>query len=363
MINIVIDNYIPYLKGALDGVANVQYLHTSQITNSTIKNCDALIIRTRTQCNKELLENTKVKFIASATIGYDHIDNRYCDQNNIKWTNAPGCNSLSVTQYMASVFSWLQQKKKVDLKNTTLGIVGVGSVGGKVEKLARALGMKVLLNDPPRARREGNAHFSTLKEVAEKADIITFHTWLDTVTEDKTYHIVDEHFFNHLKRKPIIINSARGEIVDTQALKNAFERQQISEIILDCWENEPNIDIELLNKCFIATPHIAGYSADGKANAAQQSVRAISRFFQLGIDDWSPEPLNDTHFENKIFNSYYDFFLTTYDIQKDSEQLKNNPFDFEKQRSLYPFRREPKAYPHFLPQKLNDDFWNKFNFF
>ncbi len=363
MKNIIIDNYIPYLRGALERVANVQYLSTSEITNKTIRNADALIIRTRTQCNRELLENTKVRFIASATIGYDHIDNRYCDKNGIKWTNSPGCNSLSVAQYVASALSLLQKEKGITLSEATIGIVGVGSVGSQVEKLARALGMKVLLNDPPRARREGNCCFSTLDEICEKADIITFHTWLDTETEDKTYHLANEDFFAQLQRKPIIINTSRGEVVKTSALKKALEVGKIADAIIDCWENEPNVDTELLKKCLIATPHIAGYSADGKANAAQQSVRAVSRFFQLGLDNWSPLPLQETTCQKKSFDSYSDFFLSTYNIVEDSQRLKQNPENFEKERSLYPFRREPKAYTDFLPKELCENFWAVFDFF
>ncbi len=363
MKNIIIDNDIPYLKGALDKVANVHYLTSSEIVNSTIQNADALIVRTRTQCDEKLLKNSNVKFIASATIGYDHIDNKYCETNGIKWTNSPGCNSLSVAQYVASALSLLQREKNVDLKEKTIGIIGVGSVGSQIEKLARALGMKVMLNDPPRARDEGNSLFCSLDEICEKADVITFHTWLDMDTEDKTYHLANEDFFRKLQHKPIIINTSRGEVIKTSALKRALETGQITDAIIDCWENEPNIDIELLNKCFIGTPHIAGYSADGKANASQQSVRAVSRFFQLGLDDWTPLSLQNVTSNKKSFNSYFDFFLSTYNILEDSEMLKKNPENFEKQRSLYPFRREPKAYIDFLPKKLCKDFWHNFDFF
>lgn len=353
---IIIDNYIPYIKGVLEKVADVTYLPYKQMTAETVKNADALIVRTRTHCNRELLAGSAVKFIASATIGYDHIDGKYCDQSGIKWTNAPGCNSLSVAQYMATLFCLLQQEKKIKLAEQTIGIVGVGSVGTQVEKLARCFGMKVLINDPPRAQREGNIHFSTLKKVAEQADIITFHTWLSHTGKHPTYHLADTRFFNSLKKKPIIINAARGEIIDSIALKKAIQQGKIGEVILDCWENEPHIDLELLHQCFIATPHIAGYSADGKANAAMQSVRSVSRFFNLGLDNWMPETLPkglDVDFSEQ---SQYDFFTKTYDIVADSERLKHSPETFEKQRSNYPFRREPIAYKNNLPKGLMERF-------
>lgn len=353
---IVIDNYIPYIKGALEGVAEVEYLSANSITTETIKDADALIVRTRTHCNQDLLAGTKVKFIASATIGYDHIDNNYCRKAEIKWTNAPGCNALSVAQYMASLFSLLQKKKGIKLEEQTIGIIGVGSVGTEVEKLAKAFGMNVLINDPPRARREKNIHFVSLEEIAEKADIITFHTWLSREGEYPTYHLADSNFFHSLKRKPIIINAARGEIIDTSALKTAINKGKVSEVCLDCWENEPTIDLELLEKCFVATPHIAGYSADGKANAAMQSVHSVSRFFNFGKETWKPDELPEGLKIDFSENDIYDFFLETYDILRDNNLLKSSPETFEKQRSDYPFRREPKAYKNRLPKGFEKQF-------
>lgn len=363
MMNIVIDNYIPYIEGVFEQFAHVSYLSASEMTAETIRNADALIVRTRTQCNEALLKGTKVKFIASATIGYDHIDRTYCAENGIKWTNSPGCNALSVAQYMASVFVRIKEKYGWDYTQKTIGIVGVGNVGTQIARLSEVLGMRVLLNDPPRAKREGQSNFTDLDTLCKEADIISFHTWLDRETEDKTYHLADDDFFNKLEKKPILINSSRGEVVCTAALKQALETSQIEDAILDCWENEPHIDTTLLRRCFITTPHIAGYSADGKANATMQSVRAISRFFGLGIDDWKPTNLPIPKQKDDKFDSIGDFFIKTYDISEDSEQLKSNPQKFEYFRSHYPFRREPKAYPNFLPKELCQEFWEKFHFF
>lgn len=357
---IIIDSYIPYIKGALDDVAEVEYIDYKNINKISVKNADALIVRTRTHCNQSLLDGSQVKFIASATIGYDHVDADYCAANGIKWTNAPGCNALSVAQYIASALSYLAKKNNFNLSCKTMGIVGVGAVGSKIELLARSLGMKVLLNDPPRQRKEKENKFVSLDTVCKKADIITFHTLLNIDGEDKTFHLANKDFFEKLERKPIFINAARGEIVDTNALLDAIKQNKVSDTVLDCWEHEPELNTELLSLSTLATPHIAGYSADGKANAATQSVQSVSRFFHLGKDNWTvaelPKPRairfgKDTCVE--------DFYLTTYDIESDSNPLKENSQNFELQRSHYPFRREPKAYFN----HLHDDFINKLGLF
>jgi len=354
---IIIDSYIPYIQGVFDSVADVAYFPFAKITNETVRDADALIIRTRTRCDEKLLKDSKVKFIASATIGYDHIDAEYCRANNIHWTNAPGCNAVSVAQYLASALSFLSKKNQFDLASKTIGIVGVGAVGAKVAELAKSFGMRVLLNDPPRERHEKDKKFAPLAQICEQADIITFHTLLNVSGEDKTYHLANERFFNSLKKKPVIINSARGEIIETQALLKAIRKEKVSNVVLDCWENEPNANCELLHKTALATPHIAGYSADGKANAAVYAVQAVSKFFSLGLDHWhvsnlpKPYPLDFSQ-----ANSAVDFFLETYDIEADSLRLKKSPETFENQRSNYLFRREPKAYF----SMLNDDFRGKF---
>ena len=353
---IIIDKNIPYIKGAFDRITEVEYMTHKEMTPEAVRDADALIVRTRTACNQDLLEGSHVKFIATATIGYDHIDTKYCDENSIKWANAPGCNALSVTQYMASTLCHLAKKNNFDLSSKIIGIVGVGNVGSRVEKLAKSFGMKVLLNDPPRARQEGTKNFITLKEIAAQADIIAFHPFLNINGIDKTFHLGDDEFFHSLKHKPIIINASRGEVVKNSALRNAMEDGLVSEVVLDCWENEPDIDLELLRNVTIATPHIAGYSADGKANAAMQSVQSVSRFFNLGRDDWQPDELPqgmNVDFKNHTFS---EFFLQTYNILSDNNLLKSSPDTFELQRSQYPVRREPKAYRGNCPEGFEKKF-------
>ena len=267
----------------------MEYYPGKDITAEKVKDADALIIRTRTTCDEALLTGSKVKFIATATIGFDHIDTVFCDENNIKWTNAPGCNSGSVMQYIASALVQLSNKYNFSFSEKTIGIVGVGNVGSKVARLASLLGMKVLLNDPPRKRKEGKKDFVSLKTIQDKADIISFHVPLNLKGKDKTFHLFDNDFLSKTKDGSIIINSSRGEVVSTDTLKKGLISKKVKAAVIDVWENEPNIDLELLKQVDIATPHIAGYSADGKANGTAMSVQALSRHFNLGLDDWFPE--------------------------------------------------------------------------
>ena len=349
---IIIDDKIPYIKGAFEEVADVIYLPGSKTTPDVVKDADAIITRTRTICNEQLLAGSSVKFIATATIGYDHIDTDYCDKNGIKWTNAPGCNSKSVEQYIASVLMVLAEEKDLELDKLCIGVVGVGNVGSKVARFCELLGMKVLLNDPPRERTENSDNFVSLEEIKQEADIITLHVPLNMKGEDATYHLCDNQFFESLSKKVILINSCRGEVVETKAVKNAIKTERISTFVCDCWENEPDIDLELLDMTYIATPHIAGYSKDGKATGTRMTVEAINNFFNLGLDDWKPqnvelpsEPIiridGEGHTEQDIISKAV---LHTYDIRKDNKLFKSMPSDFEKQRGDYPVRREFPAY-------------------
>jgi erythronate-4-phosphate dehydrogenase len=349
---IVVDDKIPYIKGALDPFAEVLYLPGNKTTAEVVKNADALVTRTRTKCDRNLLEGSGVKFIATATIGYDHIDTAYCREAGIKWMNAKGCNAESVNQYIASaLFSW-SMKNRTGLKDKTIGIVGVGNVGSKVEKLCRIIGMNVLLNDPPRERLEGSGQFVPLAKIQREADIITLHVPLNCLGEDATFHLAGESFLQNLVKKPLLINSCRGEVTETNAIKNALRQGIISGYIADCWENEPTIDLELLNLANYGTPHIAGYSKDGKANGTLMCVRAISSFFNLGIDNWKPENIElpeNTVIEidgnqRRKYSILAEAILSTYDIETDDEALRNAPHLFEQLRGDYPLRREFDSY-------------------
>ena len=349
---IIIDDKIPYIKGAFEPFAEAVYLPGKETTPEIVKDADALITRTRTICNKKLLEGSRVKFIATATIGYDHIDTEYCKSAGIEWTNAPGCNAESVNQYIASaLFSWSMRKRE-GLAGKTIGIVGVGNVGSKVAGTCETIGMRVLLNDPPRERIEGPEKFVSLEKIQKEADIITFHVPLNMTGSDATFHMGNETFLQNLSKRPLLINSCRGEVFDTEAIYNALEANDISGVILDCWENEPEIDLELLNLAEFGTPHIAGYSKDGKANGTKMSVQAVSRFFNLGIDNWQPKDVElpaSTVVEidgnqRREYSILAEAVLSTYDIETDDEALREAPHQFEKLRGNYPVRREFDSY-------------------
>lgn len=340
---VIIDNKIPFIKEAIEKLADsVVYAPGKDFTPELVKDADALLIRTRTRCDRKLLEGSNVRFIATATIGFDHIDTDYCREAGITWTNAPGCNSDSVAQYLQSTLLLLVQAKGRKLPETTIGIIGVGNVGRKVAQVAQELGMRVLLNDLPRQDKEGDADFHSLQTLAEQCDILTFHVPLHKEGKYKTFHLGDAAFFRSLKRRPVLINTSRGEVVETQALLDALESGQLSDAVIDVWENEPDINLTLLDKVFIGTPHIAGYSADGKANATRMSLDALCRFFHIEADYriLPPQPENAVIAASTPAEAY----LQMYDPRRDSEALKARPELFEKLRGDYPLRREKEAY-------------------
>lgn len=365
---IIADENIPFLKGVAEQFGEVEYIAGTDFLNIRIKDADTLIIRTVARMDETMLHGTNVKLICSATIGYDHIDTTYCEAHNITWKNAPGCNSSSVQQYIISSLLVLSQQKGFDLKGKMVGIVGVGNVGKKVAKACEILGMNVLLNDPPRQESEGDDDFVSLDVIKEQADIITFHTPLIKEGKFKTYHLADTDFFDTLGKKPVIINSARGAIIDTQAIKKAIEDGKISASVIDCWENEPNIDIEYLSMVNIATPHIAGYSADGKAKATRMALSAVANYYKLDktpIESVSPpvpaDPIIDLNKldQNKRIESA---ILTTYDPSLDSENLKSSPQSFKQLRNEYPLRREYPAYMVVGALDEERQLLNKFDF-
>ena len=338
---IVADNKIPFLKGVFEPFAEVVYLPGKSIDREALKDADALITRTRTRCTREVLEGTCVKHIATATIGFDHIAVPEVEALGITWNNAPGCNANSVGQYMTAALLSLD----MELEGKTLGVVGVGHVGTIVARYAEALGMKVLKNDPPR-EESGEKGFVSLEELLDSSDMVTLHVPLEYTGKDPTFHMADEKFFSRMRKGAVFFNASRGEAVDSAALKNALKTQHLSKAVLDVWEDEPHIDLELMDMCFISTMHIAGYSTDGKANGTSASVRAVAK--ALGIKEletWSPAsipaPLEAQETE---FVSLKEAVLHTYSPLRDSENLRNAPENFEELRGSYPLRREFQAF-------------------
>lgn len=346
---IVADNTVPYLKGIAEPIADVTYLTSKEFTPEQIHNADALIVRSIDKCTRELLEDSQVKLITSATIGFDHIDTQYCEEAGITWKNSPGCNAVSVAQYILAGLIILSLVRKEKLQGKTIGIIGVGHVGKEVQKLCTAFGLNVLLNDPPRAEIEGQKEFVSLDTIAEQADIITFHTPLTKTGRYATFHLAGKDFFSKLKKNPWFINASRGAVHDTEALLQAYQTGKISEMIIDCWENEPTINLELLSHTTIATPHIAGFSADGKANGTRMCLEHIESFFHLRFDKIKnvvPPALEnpiidlDKFTENRIEQAVLKSFNPLY-VDK---MLRENPTKFEWYRNNYQHPREFSAY-------------------
>ena len=334
---VIVDNKIPYIHEAIGRIADeVVYLPGSGFTAEDVRDADALVVRTRTRCSRELLEGSSVKFIATATIGFDHIDVDYCREAGIVWQNCPGCNAGSVEQYLHSAILLLERRKGMILENTCLGIVGAGHVGSRIQRMARSLGLRVLLNDPPRADR-GEEGFVDLSVLARECDMITFHTPLNRDGKYKTFHLADAGFFAGLRRKPVIVNTSRGEVIETSALLDALKAGKINDAIIDTWENEPDINLELLQEVFLGTPHIAGYSADGKSNATRMVLEALCRFFHIRADfEIVPPALPPMVYSSDPEEA----FLQVYDPTRDSDALKRHPGEFEHLRGDYPLRRE-----------------------
>ena len=370
-LKIISDDKIPFLKGVMEPYVDIIYLSGAKTTADDVKDADAIFTRTRTKCNESLLKGSNVKLIATATIGYDHIDTDYCDAAGIRWVNAPGCNSWSVHQYITTAIATLAVKRNLKLSELTLGVIGVGNVGSKVARAAEALGMCVLLNDPPRADKEGPDAFTDLDTLLSESDIVTCHTPLTKPSQISplslgersgerlsfssypTHHLASDDFFAKMKNGAVFINSSRGPVVDTEALKLAI-KTKLSAYILDVWEGEPVLDSSLLEGAFIGTPHIAGYSSDGKANGTAACVHEFCSFFGLDIlKDWYPESIPPPPFPTTFSidgagksdeQIIYEAVTHTYPILEDSSRLKNSPSTFEEQRGGYWIRREFKNF-------------------
>lgn len=344
-IRIVADDKIPFLHDSpLAELTELRLLPGGAISRNDLLRADAVITRTRTKCGRDLLDGTPVRLIATATIGFDHIDRAYCESHGIRWRNAPGCNADSVAQYMASLLLIHAKNAGQELAGRTIGIVGAGNVGTRVAKVAETLGMRILLNDPPREAVEGADGFVSLEQIREEADFITFHVPLQRDGEYRTFHLAGEQFFRGLARKPFLINSSRGEVVAGEALKSAIREKTVCGAALDVWEHEPEIDLELMSLLEFATPHIAGYSADGKANGTAASVQAVAEFFGLdAAKGWYPDIPKPEQPDLRV-GSTADAVAAAYDIRKDDHRLRESPETFEKQRGNYPLRREFPAF-------------------
>lgn len=307
---ILIDKYVPFIRGVLEQQdATVSYLEPEEFTPARVHDADALIIRTRTRCNAALLDGSRVRFIATATIGYDHIDRDYCAAHNIYWTNCPGCNAQAVCDYVEAALDEFNTEAR------TIGVVGVGHVGSLVVKMAERKGLRVLLNDPPKGIGV------SLDTIAHECDIITFHTPLVRNGEYATYHLCDEAFLSQTKPGALIINAARGGIVDEAALIASGHP-----CIIDTWEGEPAINTDLLRYAKLASYHIAGYSLQGKINASNNCLSELCAFFGL----------KTCTIDKKLLPLHGDSEPGW--LGRVSDVLKTHPGDFEYLRESYPLR-------------------------
>ena len=349
---ILADINIPYLKGVIEPFYEIEYLPGEQIDNESLKAVEILIIRTRTKCDENLLHGSKVRLIVTATIGYDHIDTKYCDDNDIKWVNAPGCNSGGVQQWFMAALLLYAKENDIDLTRRTMGIVGIGNVGSKIVKFADALGMFVILNDPPREEIEGSCIYRGIETIQRECDIISFHVPLNYSGKFKTLHMVNQYFLSELSPNTILINSSRGEVMNSVDITKAWVEKRIQGVLLDVWENEPHISKELLNLSSIATPHIAGYSMEGKADGTAAAVKAVGSYLGLPFEDWFPDDTilsakkkikincNNRSLQEVITEAV----LQSYSIRLDDAALREHVDSFEDLRSEYIYRHEPSAY-------------------
>lgn len=369
---IVADKDIPYLNGVFEPYSyKVEYLKGSEIGERQVIDADILIVRTRTICNRELLENSKVSVIATATIGTDHIDMEYCNAKGITVFSAPGCNAGAVVQWVLSaIFSSLNKGGYADLSSVTLGIVGVGNIGLRLAESAKALGFNVLQCDPPREEKDGCNNFVSLNQIASQSDIVSLHVPLTFKGSHKTHHMVNGEVLSKLKPNAILLNSSRGGVVDENELLNRLISKNLI-VGLDVWENEPHLNTDLLQRVHIATPHIAGYSLEGKVNATQLVVESLSKHFGLNINSAKLGKNDikdiykisvDKYLQNNDLE-YDKLFNIIYSIQNDSRELKKYPENFELLRNSYTLRREYSAYA-ILHSKANGIMidWEKIGF-
>ena len=343
---IVVDRNIPYIGPSLERIGETIFLKGDAIDNDVMKDTDILITRTRTKCDPSLLEGSRCSFIGTATIGTDHIDLDYCKNKGITVANAPGCNAPAVAQYVLTAITELTG----NLSGKTLGIIGAGNVGTILGQWAVSVGMKVLYNDPPKEEADDRTHhYVSLDEIAYTSDVISIHTPYTTTGRHATRHLINESFLTSLNRSPLIINSARGAVTDTAALKDAFRNGKISGLAIDCWENEPHIDLELLSMATVATPHIAGYSLEGKIRATRMVLEALSGHLttHFGMSHDIATTLTSSLPTIPPIPSRITTDMLQDDINADTRMLKEIPSTqlatgFEALRNNYNLRQEPR---------------------
>ncbi|ROM90981.1 4-phosphoerythronate dehydrogenase PdxB [Pseudomonas brassicacearum] len=290
---IVADENIPLLDAFFEGFGEIRRVPGRSIDRATVEQADVLLVRSVTNVDRDLLEGSNVRFVGTCTIGTDHLDLDYFQQAGITWSRAPGCNARGVVDYVLGSLLTLAEIEGVDLTERTYGVVGAGEVGGRLVKVLQGLGWKVLVCDPPRQAAEGG-EFVSLEQIIGQCDVISLHTPLSNNAEHSTWHLFDQNRLNQLKPGAWLINASRGPVVDNTALREVLLAREDLQAVLDVWEGEPSVDIGLAELCVIATPHIAGYSLDGKQRGTAQIYQAFCQFLgqpaQVSLDQLLPAP-------------------------------------------------------------------------
>lgn len=352
---ILVDENIPQAKEAFSSLGEVSFVAGRSISNSMLKDVDILLIRSVTKVTEQLIAGTTIKYIATATAGTDHIDKEYLSRMNIRFDDAAGCNAYSVAEYIITALSKLFVENNLEFENKKLGVIGCGNVGSKVARFATTLGFNVLRNDPPLARKHDNFQNCSFEEILN-CDIITLHVPLNMEGIDKTYHMFSEREFSKLKKDVVFINAARGEVVETESLRNFISVNKNS-TVLDVWEFEPDFDSKILRNIEIGTTHIAGYSLEGKLNGTKYVYDKLCKFLGVTII-WEPSypeianPIIDSgkassieQLLNNVTNQIYPIaedHKLLFDAVDKAEQERKKHFDLL--RKNYRIRREFNNY-------------------
>jgi erythronate-4-phosphate dehydrogenase len=348
---LVVDENISLSEEAFGSFGELSLINGRSITNEILRDADVLIVRSITNVTKELLINSAVRFVGTATIGTDHIDTDYLSQESIKFSDAKGCNANSVAEYVIAALMRIAVGDNLSFKNKSIGIIGVGNVGSIVVEFAEAMGLEVLKNDPPKERENIGSGYSKFEDVL-KADIVTLHVPLNLTGIDKTLHLLNENNLNSLNQGAILINTSRGSVIDNYALLNIIDKKQLK-VVLDVWEGEPQINTELLQKVKMGTAHIAGYSLEGKVNGTKMIYDSLSKFTN-SKSDWIPR-LPEVHYNEIELPStgtnqeiLHFIFNQVYNIKNDDSLIRKLPTIkkderrtyFDELRKKYPVRRE-----------------------
>jgi len=357
-LKIVADENIPQVAEAFSDLGEVELLPGREIERGHLLDCQCLLVRTVTDINENLLHDTAVEFVGTATIGTDHVDPNYLAKQRIGFSNAAGCNAEAASEYVISGLFALSERKGFDPFKLKAGIVGCGNVGSRVLQKLQALGIEALINDPPlEAAKTSDYQFVELDTIIAECNFITLHVPLTSYSEHPTHHLLDYQCLQKLTENCVLVNAARGPVVDNKALSHLLDQRSDLIVFLDTWENEPDISRTLLNKVDLATPHIAGYSVEGRLRGTQMILDAASQSFGLA-SNWRMESLLPESIILNIESGRTDLalwqhlFAAHHNIWQDHEALTQSTalsetefaIHFDSLRRVYPDRFEYERY-------------------